>query len=262
MCSLIKSLLKCGIQLVIIITNFLLLAAGIAMLVVGIHFFRKARNYDPSGEEGDAVEQSVIITLGSIIVLGALLTIIGFCGCCGALCGNSCMLKTYAIIQLIIFLSVLAGLIFVLLYNNWLDEEWAIQVKEDYGKPGSAGEKTTLTTTWDARMKTFECCGDSSYADWRNSYYTGATNFSVPEACCKVDNTGNFTNLEQCRKDGAKLDLDDSTDLNVKGCDYLISKSEAVIIGISASVMVIQLVSMIFACIIISSKSKTEPAAA
>ncbi len=67
---------------------------GISMVVTGSVFLYKAKNNDPSGEEGVTVETSVIIALGVITALGALLTIIGFCGCCGALCSSPLMLKT------------------------------------------------------------------------------------------------------------------------------------------------------------------------
>lgn len=131
----------------------------------------------------------------AIIALGALVFVIAFFGCCGAIresrklnlspnsLGNNetpfaeCLLNLYSLCLLAVIVLQIILAVFVLVYNHdiqvaafkgW-DRLWA-------GRDVSELNRKAI----DQVQRTIECCGSNSFLDWLNQ---------VPVSCCPSDAT-------------------------------------------------------------------------
>ncbi|KAM7419068.1 hypothetical protein PAMA_016265 [Pampus argenteus] len=131
-----------------------------------------------------------------LIAVGAVLLIIGFLGCCGAMRESRCMLLTFFSIVLIIFLIEVAGAVVLLVFQGLadqlllsLEEEVRDSIKTDFGKSES------LTSLWNATMEGLKCCGYMNYTDFEDSPYTTAHGGDVyPPTCCNATITDGICN--------------------------------------------------------------------
>ncbi|KAM7419067.1 hypothetical protein PAMA_016265 [Pampus argenteus] len=178
-----------------------------------------------------------------LIAVGAVLLIIGFLGCCGAMRESRCMLLTFFSIVLIIFLIEVAGAVVLLVFQGLadqlllsLEEEVRDSIKTDFGKSES------LTSLWNATMEGLKCCGYMNYTDFEDSPYTTAHGGDVyPPTCCNATITDGICN-------GRKAHLS-----MIDGCfDKLLQLIEdnavivaAVALGIAALEIAAMVVSMV-----------------
>ncbi|KAJ7396241.1 Tetraspanin-4 [Pitangus sulphuratus] len=136
-----------------------------------------------------------------LIVTGTFVMIIGFVGCIGAIKENKCLLLSFFIMLLIIFLLELTVVILFFVYTDKIDKYAQRDLKKGlhlYGTDGNIGltnawsiiqtdcikyEKASIT---DKRNEfcgvspRFRCCGVSNYTDWFEVYNTTR----VPDSCC------------------------------------------------------------------------------
>ncbi|KAM4750901.1 tetraspanin-1-like [Anableps anableps] len=121
-----------------------------------------------------------------LIGLGAVLLIIGFLGCCGAITENKCMLLTFFSIVLIIFIIEVAGGVVLLVFRDVVDELFnSIEdkvrkdIQSNYGKDGD------MTSLWNATMEQFHCCGYKNYTDFQGSPFNTLHGGDIyPSTCC------------------------------------------------------------------------------
>ncbi|XP_029894155.1 tetraspanin-4 isoform X3 [Aquila chrysaetos chrysaetos] len=114
-----------------------------------------------------------------LIVTGTFVMIIGFVGCIGAIKENKCLLLSFFIMLLIIFLLELAVVILFFVYTDKIDKYAQRDLKKGlhlYGTDGNIG----LTNAWSIIQTDFRCCGVSNYTDWFEVYNTTR----VPDSCC------------------------------------------------------------------------------
>uniref|UniRef100_A0A3B3UP03 Tetraspanin n=1 Tax=Poecilia latipinna TaxID=48699 RepID=A0A3B3UP03_9TELE len=118
-----------------------------------------------------------------LIGVGAVLLIIGFLGCCGAINENRCMLLTFFSLVLIIFIVEVAGgiVLFVFtdevdqIFNN-LENDVITDIQANYGKdPG-------MTELWNITMEQSRCCGYKNYTDFYGSPFNIGGEYPPP--CC------------------------------------------------------------------------------
>nr|ACQ58149.1 Tetraspanin-1 [Anoplopoma fimbria] len=120
-----------------------------------------------------------------LIAVGAVLLVIGFLGCCGAVRESRCMLLTFFSIVLIIFLIEVAGAVVLLVFNglaeellNHLEDEVRTSIRNGYGRSDS------FTSLWNATMEEFECCGYKNYTDFYDSPFYNNSGNLYPFTCC------------------------------------------------------------------------------
>ncbi|XP_036420750.1 tetraspanin-1-like [Colossoma macropomum] len=151
-----------------------------------------------------------------LIAVGAVLAIMGFLGCCGALCESKCMLLTFFIIILIVFLAEVAGAVIILLFQptaQKLLEE--IRQKAAQSIKSSYGENKVLTTAWNETMNLMKCCGYNNYNDFTDSPFV-KHNSQYPNDCCHgkpakcTYNEARIENVTGCFDALAKLVKDNS----------------------------------------------------
>ncbi|XP_038549249.1 tetraspanin 35 [Micropterus salmoides] len=171
-----------------VLFNGIIFLAGAAILGVGIwvkvdsgsifSFLGKIDNVPP--------ELNQVLNVGYLLIaIGALLLIIGFLGCCGAIRESQCMLLMFFIIVLVVFIAEVAGAVVILVFRPLADQllfklgTAAVEnIRKDYGK------NPDTTGLWNTTMTTLKCCGFYNYTDFKNSSYYVNNNKQFPPQCC------------------------------------------------------------------------------
>ncbi|XP_055079567.1 tetraspanin 35 [Periophthalmus magnuspinnatus] len=219
--------------------NGIIFLAGAGILAVGIWvkvdsgsiFTFLEKIPDAPSELGQVLNVGYLL-----IVLGGLLLIIGFLGCCGAMRESKCMLLLFFIIVMLILLAEVSGAIVLLVFRPLVDSLFvkfghvAVQnIKTDYGK------NSDITGLWDTIMSTLKCCGYNNYTDFTNSSYHLEKGY--PPMCCQdsgapCGNSSNSTGVP-----------------TVPGCfsriKALIDDNSVVIIGVALAIAALELGAMV-----------------
>ncbi|RVE76326.1 hypothetical protein OJAV_G00008220 [Oryzias javanicus] len=147
-------------------------------------------------EDGDGLDQLVHVAY-VLIGVGAGLVIIGFLGCCGAVRESRCMLLTFFIIVLVIFIVEVAGAIVLFAFDGLADKiledvenEVRSKLQTEFGRDES------LTSVWTSTMDQFKCCGYKNYTDFTGSPFNVGTG-AYPTSCCSNPQDDNLCNLNQ-----------------------------------------------------------------
>ncbi|KAG6928279.1 tetraspanin 1 [Chelydra serpentina] len=117
-----------------------------------------------------------------LIVIGAILLVLGFLGCCGAQKESKCLLIMFFSIVLIIFIAEIAAAVVALVYTSLaesiLETTVTPTLKNQYGKVPE------VTQIWNVTMKEVKCCGLNNYTDFTDSYYYKEHGNTYPPFCC------------------------------------------------------------------------------
>uniref|UniRef100_A0A673IS69 Tetraspanin 1 n=1 Tax=Sinocyclocheilus rhinocerous TaxID=307959 RepID=A0A673IS69_9TELE len=152
-----------------------LAAAGIWVTVDGDSFMKVLPPFT------DDFQSHVNVGIFSITI-GAVMTLLGLLGCCGAQKESKCLLIMFFSIILIICIAETAATIVALVYSSYTEiilRAWATPgLKEQYGKD------KILTDLWNSTMTTLQCCGFSNYTDFSESYYYKQNGTLYPPTCC------------------------------------------------------------------------------
>ncbi|XP_074553167.1 tetraspanin 35 [Halichoeres trimaculatus] len=227
--------------------NGIIFLAGAAILGVGI--WVKVDSGSILGFlgkiEGAPEELSQILNVGYLLIaIGALLLVIGFLGCCGAVRESKCMLLLFFIIVLVVFIAEVAGAVVILVFRPLADELFAkvgtaaVQnIKKDYGK------NADVTGLWDTTMSALKCCGFYNASDFVGSPYYNDKNKQYPPECCP----GTNSSCNQTQADSATT---------ITGCfpkiKQLVEDNTVVIVGVALGIAALEIcamaVSMILFC--------------
>uniref|UniRef100_A0A3B3ZL66 Tetraspanin n=1 Tax=Periophthalmus magnuspinnatus TaxID=409849 RepID=A0A3B3ZL66_9GOBI len=161
------------------IFNFFIFVGGSVLLAVGGWVL-----FDPLGFRELVASNPLLFTgVYLLLALGSLLFLLGFLGCCGAIRENKCLLLFFFMLILFIFLSELAAAILAFLFREHMTREFFTrELKRHY-----QGHNTSdvFTSTWNAIMSSFECCGVSGPQDFDDSLFRLLSpSKAIPEACC------------------------------------------------------------------------------
>ncbi|XP_033973308.1 tetraspanin-18-like isoform X1 [Trematomus bernacchii] len=175
------------------IFNFFIFLGGSFLLGVGVWVL-----VDPMGFREIVAANPVLFTgVYVILAMGSMLFLLGFLGCCGAIRENKCLLMFFFMLILFIFLAELAAAILAFLFREHLTREYfSRELKRHY-----QGHNNTdvLTSTWNAIMTTFDCCGVSGPEDFDESLFRLLSPTKmVPEACCQGNSFPGDVSMEQC----------------------------------------------------------------
>jgi len=168
--------------------NGIIFLAGAAILGVGIWV-----KVDSSSILGfiDQIEDAPseinqILNVGYLLIaVGAVLLIIGFLGCCGAIKESRCMLLMFFVIVLVVFIAEVAGAVIVLVFKplaedllNKLGDKAVQNIKKQYG------QSPDVTQLWNSTMDTLSCCGFYNYTDFIDSPFYKDNAYTFPVQCC------------------------------------------------------------------------------
>ncbi|XP_067285141.1 tetraspanin 35 [Pseudorasbora parva] len=216
--------------------NGIIFLAGAAILGVGIwvkvdsgsilNFLQNIPG--ASGQLGQLLNVGYLL-----IAVGAVLLVLGFLGCCGAIRESRCMLMLFFIIILIVFIAEVAGAIVLLVFKplaatliKQLGDEAVKSIRKDYGK------NPDVTGIWNTTMKGLKCCGFNNYTDFTNSTFVNETK-NYPFQCC---------NGVTCNEAAAR----NST---IPGCfpalNKLVDDNAVIIIAVALGIAVLELAAMV-----------------
>ncbi|XP_072172271.1 tetraspanin-4-like [Diadema setosum] len=118
-----------------------------------------------------------------LIIVGVIVLVVSFVGAYGAIKEHSCLLLSYFVVMLGVFiLEVTAGgLGFAYRWQvaKYVANELRAGGLNKYNAPGEAG----LTKAWDRMQSTLGCCGVFNHTDW----WTSTANYrpqQTPDSCC------------------------------------------------------------------------------
>jgi len=160
-----------------------------------------------------------------LIVVGGVIFVTGFLGCCGAMKESKCLLNTFFLVVLILFLVELAAIILAFVNNSKLDEV-VLNSMEQYS------HNDIIKNGWDTLQSGMNCCGYNNAADWAAVSVTGGL--------------GNVGGTSSCVLLG----------VNQRGCKEVISNYFIIIGGIGIAVLFVEFMAMIFACCLSRSVGK------
>jgi len=144
--------------------NFLFFLGGGFLLGLGVYGLAAKDNLANLLPE-DVPMRSVIIVL---IFVGSVVFVAGFLGCCGAIRESRCLLVTFFVVVLIIFIVEVVSVILMYVYYGKVE---GLIVKEMNTKP----------ETFDSLQKEAKCCGFNGPNDYNTT--------PGPPASCYPNNT-------------------------------------------------------------------------
>ncbi|XP_037717872.1 23 kDa integral membrane protein [Drosophila subpulchrella] len=166
--------MSCGISMVkyiLFIFNLLCSICGILLIVFGGLLFSKVHNIDDFAEA--LRTQQVPVTM---IILGTIILLISWFGCCGAIRESYCMSMTYSILLFVLMIGQLALVIYI-----WVQKDQLLKIMGDVVEKAWA-HRTRRSDYMDALQISMKCCGRNNYSDYS---FQG----KFPASCC--DNTNN-----------------------------------------------------------------------
>jgi len=217
--------------------------------------------------------------IGTYIILGigAVMTLVGFLGCCGAWKESTWMLGTFFLFLVIIFLAEIAFGVLIYFqeapYPNVIRDSVEATVTKKYHN-----NSTATTQTFDLIQEGLRCCGAEGPEDWARSVFNGFRDldhapeigiprtqadvvggmaltaalpkFNIPTSCCKIARPETV----QCQAAVRDVRLMSIPKEKIydKGCsDALIDFAEEhfiYLVAVAGGVALIQLIGMILSC--------------
>jgi len=175
-------------KVLLIIFNIFFWLTGIALLGFGIYLaVDKSLDflqgfvspYDPM------LQRAGYILCG----VGAVILVIGFCGCCGAWKENVCLLSIYAVCVAIIMCAEIAAGIYVGIKKdsvmNLVGKEANETISKNYGNETATRQNGKRAV--DGFQRLFNCCGVHYPSDWSliKNWMTGRDyGTDRPASCC------------------------------------------------------------------------------
>ncbi|XP_032671591.1 CD63 antigen-like [Odontomachus brunneus] len=217
----------CGmgmIKYLLFIFNFIFALCGLAILIVGVIAHLKLTHY------ADAIQENVTFPSITLIVIGSIIFVIAFFGCCGAIRESHCMTVTFACMLLTILIIQVAVAIyaFVVLRNS---DDIGVSIRKAYADEIFAkyNKKENAEIVNDVQAL-LGCCGVDNYGDFQK-----ILGESIPYSCCDAKEGSTCTPFN-ASKTGCAQALQD-------GFKY----AGAVMGGLALGVAAVELIGIIFA---------------
>lgn len=161
--------LGCGalaVKYFLFLFNLICALLGLAIVGVGVAVYFKIDDIEIAFEEWDIVVVPIVY-----FILGAIIFVISFFGCCGAIRESRCMTITYSIFLLLVLVAEIVLGVGIFVYGDEIQKE----------------AKTWLEKMWDERFKYFDFWNSAQHA-LKCCGLTGPTNWlseGIPDSCCQ-----------------------------------------------------------------------------
>lgn len=214
--------------------NLIFWISGIVLIVIGAWIKLKYKDFIQLSESNAATGAVFLI------IIGVIVAIVGFLGCCGAWKENYCMVTTYAILLAIIFILEIAAGAVAYAYKGKLEELTKKALDEGIKKYFKGGEERKAI---DNVQKEFECCGVDGYEDYLNQNTT-----ELPKSCCRTPKCN--TTVEAMRSLN-------NTEIYTQGClkgfEKFLREHLLIVGGVGIGIAFVQLIGIVFACCLMRS---------
>ncbi|XP_030050567.1 tetraspanin-1-like [Microcaecilia unicolor] len=119
------------------------------------------------------------------IVVGLMLTVLGFLGCLGAMKESRFLLLMFIMTMMAIFIAKIAAAVLALAFTQMVEgilrEKGPKSLKEYYV---DNVKDDAVSGSWNSVMQRLKCCGFNNYTDFSNSVFVNKTGLLYPKACC------------------------------------------------------------------------------
>ncbi|VEN60525.1 unnamed protein product [Callosobruchus maculatus] len=169
------SIMRTYARYLLIIFNLIFSLTGIIIISVGLSAKAYFHEFDT------LLDNKYFYVSDFLIVIGVIIFMIAFFGCCGAMKENVCMTTTFSTLLVIVFiLELVVGIAGFLLKSR--TEEFLIdnlhKTMDQYNS-----SNTEITVVWDQVQRQLHCCGVVNATDWINST---STQHKLPMSCCPI----------------------------------------------------------------------------
>lgn len=239
------------------VVNFIVWVCGIVVLGVGIYSRVKA------GDWSDLLTDSSVLDAANLLIAsGAIVMVIGFLGCCGAIKQLRPLLVVYAILLILIFILEIAGGIYAAVKKDdvlkSLQDGIQKAMTNSYGGDSTADKGYTKSVDW--FQENVKCCGSTGPSSWNNTKWdmkqkqkgVNDTKLIVPDSCCHSAGCNRVATYKQLT----------ATTTYTKGC---VGESEAFLnshtkelVGVGVGIAFIQIIGIVFALLLCRSIGKEE----
>lgn len=115
-----------------------------------------------------------------LIVVGILVFIIAFMGCCGALRESTCMVLVFAVLLSLVLIMELAAAVAAYALQDGIKDLLAGKINVTMYQYEKNEEAKLAIDFMQSRLR---CCGYNSYLDWNKIPFNN-THMDVPDSCC------------------------------------------------------------------------------
>uniref|UniRef100_A0A8C9AKJ2 Tetraspanin n=1 Tax=Prolemur simus TaxID=1328070 RepID=A0A8C9AKJ2_PROSS len=156
------------------------------------------------------------------VVVGGVMSVLGFAGCIGALRENTFLLKFFSVFLGLIFFLELATGILAFVFKDWIRDQLNLFINNNVK---AYRDDIDLQNLIDFAQEYWSCCGARGPNDWNLNIYFNCTDLNpsrercgVPFSCCVRDPAEDVLNT-QCGYDvRLKLELEQQGFIHTKGC--------------------------------------------
>ncbi|XP_023697126.1 tetraspanin-33-like [Paramormyrops kingsleyae] len=203
------------VKYLLFIFNMIFWIISMVMMLMGV--YARVMKHAEAAMACLAVDPAILV-----LVVGALMFLITFCGCVGSLRENVTLLHTFCVCLTVIFLMQLTAGILGFVFSDKAQgkvSEFINNAIVHYR------DDLDLQNLIDFGQKEFNCCGGVSYKDWSLNMYFNCTpenpsreRCSVPFSCCLLPKDEAIVNT-MCGQGMQDLDQQQaSVFINTKGC--------------------------------------------
>ena len=99
------------LRYIVFLINFVFFLASVALIAIGAYINFHMRKYL------DFLDSQYLNTSIVLIIIGAIILIVAFFGCCGACTENACMMYTYGTLMALILISLIGVAITIVVFK-------------------------------------------------------------------------------------------------------------------------------------------------
>lgn len=217
------------IKYLLFIFNFVFVVTGIVLLIVGAVIQGLYKEYS------FLLDDRFFSAPALLIAVGAIVFIVSFFGCCGAVKENHCMILTFSILLLLVFILELSGGIAGYVLRDSARDFLSRELNERMHSYGSKESQEF----WYMMQRSMECCGTNNYTDWKDVFH----NDSLPLSCCEQSHFA--LGVDYCNTTSV---------VHTKGClqefGRFVMNHAAVLGGAGVGIAFIQLLGVVLACLL------------
>jgi len=158
--------------------NIIFWLTGVALIVAGAVV--KARYSSYTYIIGDKLSDAPIV----LIVVGCIIVLIGFIGCCGAVREHYGLLIAFAVLMAAVFFCEIGAGIAAYVERHKMRAQIDLQMRKGMGLY-KTGAYSDVDKTIDDVQQNLQCCGAENYEDWYNNSAVLKKSNNIPDSCCK-----------------------------------------------------------------------------
>uniref|UniRef100_A0A1B6LIB3 Tetraspanin n=1 Tax=Graphocephala atropunctata TaxID=36148 RepID=A0A1B6LIB3_9HEMI len=244
------------LKYLVFFVNLVFWITGLTIIVLSIWMLTDPTFYMSMAQDESSYYTGVYLFL----IVGTLMFIVGFLGCCGAIKESQCMLVLFFCLLLIILVAEISAGAWAYSNSEQLEQLVQESVKNTVQKEYSVID--SRTQTFDAIQQGLGCCGANGPADWATSKFNKADqqglNLAVtsplilhklPASCCTLPEGS-----DECENLKTAIGMPVNKDIYPQGCtdklqdtlrDYM-----STIVGIGVAVAIAQCLGLSFSLVL------------